>query len=76
MKKIYLDNAATTPILDEVIDAMMTVMKTNFGNPSSTHSLGQEAKMILEENRRLIAQELHVLQLKLFLHLAVQKPII
>lgn len=60
MKRIYLDNAATTPILDEVIDAMMTVMKTNFGNPSSTHSLGQEAKMILEENRRLIAQELHV----------------
>ena len=60
MKKIYLDNAATTPILDEVIDAMMLVMKTNFGNPSSTHSLGQEAKMILEENRRLIAQELHV----------------
>lgn len=60
MKRIYLDNAATTPILDEVIDAMMTVMKTNFGNPSSTHSLGQEAKMILEENRRLIAHELHV----------------
>ncbi len=60
MKRIYLDNAATTPILDEVIDAMITVMKTNFGNPSSTHSLGQEAKMILEENRRLIAHELHV----------------
>ena len=51
MKKIYLDNAATTPILDEVIDAMMLVMKTNFGNPSSTHSLGQEAKMILEEKK-------------------------
>jgi cysteine desulfurase len=60
MEKIYLDNAATTPILDEVIDAMVAVMKTNYGNPSSTHSLGQEAKTILEENRRLIANELHV----------------
>lgn len=60
MTKIYLDNAATTPLLDKVIDAMLEVMKTNFGNPSSTHSLGQEAKTILEENRRKIAQELHV----------------
>lgn len=60
MTKIYLDNAATTPLLEEVIDAMVEVMKNNFGNPSSTHSLGQEAKTILEENRRKIAHELHV----------------
>lgn len=60
MNRVYLDNAATTPLLDEVIDAMVEVMKTNFGNPSSTHSLGQEAKTILEENRRKIAHELHV----------------
>lgn len=60
MKKIYLDNAATTPLLEEVIDAMVEVMRTNFGNPSSTHSLGQEAKTILEENRRKIAHELHI----------------
>lgn len=60
MNRIYLDNAATTPLLDEVIDAMLEVMKTNFGNPSSTHSLGQEAKTILEENRRKLAHELHV----------------
>ena len=46
--------------MDEVIDAMVEVMRTNFGNPSSTHSLGQEAKTILEENRRKIAHELHV----------------
>lgn len=60
MNRVYLDNAATTPLLDEVIDAMVEVMRTNFGNPSSTHSLGQEAKTILEENRRKIAHELHV----------------
>ena len=45
--------------LDEVIDAMVVVMKNNFGNPSSTHTLGQ-AKTILEETRRKIAHELHV----------------
>lgn len=60
MTKIYLDNAATTPLVEEVIDAMLEVMKTNYGNPSSTHSIGQEAKTILEENRRKIANELHV----------------
>lgn len=60
MTQIYLDNAATTPLLDEVIDAMVVVMKNNFGNPSSTHTLGQEAKTILEETRRKIAHELHV----------------
>jgi cysteine desulfurase len=60
MTKIYLDNAATTPLVEEVIDAMVEVMKTNYGNPSSTHSIGQEAKSILEENRRKIANELHV----------------
>ena len=59
MTQIYLDNAATTPLLDEVIDAMVVVMKNNFGNPSSTHTLGQEAKTIIEETRRKIANELH-----------------
>ena len=37
MKKIYLDNAATTPIAKEVIDVMQESMSENFGNPSSTH---------------------------------------
>lgn len=60
MRRIYLDNAATTPLTEEVIEAMVTIMKSNYGNPSSTHSIGQEAKTILEENRRKIAQEIHV----------------
>ena len=60
MKKVYLDNAATTPIHPEVITAMMNVLQNDFGNPSSTHTLGQEAKTILEETRRKIAHELHV----------------
>mgnify|MGYP000013385254 CR=1 FL=1 len=61
MDKIYLDNAATTPLLDEVVDAMVEVMKSHYGNPSSTHSLGQEAKAILEGTRRKIANELKVI---------------
>lgn len=60
MDKIYLDNAATTPLSAEVIDAMVDTMKMNFGNPSSTHSFGQDAKIIIENVRRQIADYLHV----------------
>ena len=60
MDKIYLDNAATTPLAEEVIDAMVQVMKVNYGNPSSTHSLGQEAKILIENVRRDVADYLHV----------------
>ena len=60
MDKIYLDNAATTPLSEEVIDAMVDVMKVNFGNPSSTHSFGQEAKILIENVRREVADYLHV----------------
>lgn len=60
MNKIYLDNAATTPLSEEVIDAMVDVMKINFGNPSSLHSFGQEAKVLIENMRRQVADYLHV----------------
>lgn len=60
MNKIYLDNAATTPLSEEVIDAMVDTMKMNFGNPSSTHSFGQDAKILIENVRREVADYLHV----------------
>ena len=60
MDRIYLDNAATTPLSEEVIDEMVAVMKTNYGNPSSTHSLGQEAKILIENVRRQVADYLKV----------------
>lgn len=60
MDKIYLDNAATTPLSEEVIDAMVQVMKVNYGNPSSTHSFGQDAKILIENVRREVAEYLHV----------------
>lgn len=59
MKKIYLDYAATTPLSEEVITEMVSAMKS-FGNPSSTHSFGQEAKILIENVRRDIADDLKV----------------
>ena len=58
--KVYLDNAATTPVAEEVINAMVEVMRMNYGNPSSTHSIGQEAKSLIEEVRRKVADYLKV----------------
>jgi cysteine desulfurase len=59
MKNIYLDNAATTPIRQEVIDEMVKVMQSEYGNPSSTHSIGRSAKAIIETSRKTIAKQLH-----------------
>ena len=58
--KVYLDNAATTPVEEEVINAMVEAMRLNFGNPSSTHSAGQEAKALIEGVRRNVANYLKV----------------
>lgn len=56
MKKIYLDNAATTPILPEVIETITSVMATTYGNPSSTHQFGRKAKSAVETARKNIAK--------------------
>lgn len=53
---VYLDNAATTPIEPGVADAMIRVLQTDFGNPSSIHSHGREAKTIVEKARKTVAQ--------------------
>ena len=52
MKRVYLDNAATTPIAPEIIEMMSEIMKTNFANPSSLHSFGRESKIIVENARK------------------------
>ncbi|MFM7007652.1 MAG: cysteine desulfurase family protein [Flavobacteriales bacterium] len=56
---VYLDNAATTPVASEVVEAMIPVLYHNFGNPSSTHAFGRQAKALLENARRQIAQTLN-----------------
>ena len=57
--KVYLDNAATTPVAKEVVEAMIPVLSNNFGNPSSTHYFGRQAKAELETARRTIAKLLN-----------------
>jgi cysteine desulfurase len=56
MKKVYLDNAATTAIHPEVISVMMDVLQNDYGNASSTHSFGRSAKTLLESARKGIAK--------------------
>ena len=60
MKTIYFDNAATTQIRDEVIVAITDVMKNNYGNASSSHSIGRSAKSLIEKSRKSIASSLNV----------------
>jgi cysteine desulfurase len=59
MKKVYLDNASTTQLRPEVIQEMTKVLTDDFGNPSSTHSFGRNAKSILELSRKSIAKQLN-----------------
>ena len=59
MKKIYLDNASTTAVHPEVIQEMTKILIEDYGNPSSTHSLGRKSKSILELSRKSIAQNLN-----------------
>ena len=61
MNKVYLDNAATTQIREEVIREMVQVMSNDFGNPSSTHSFGRNAKNIIEIAINLIFNCLELL---------------
>jgi cysteine desulfurase len=55
MKRIYLDYAATTPVDPQVLKAMQPYFFEEFGNPSSIHSFGQEAKKAIEEAREKVA---------------------
>jgi cysteine desulfurase len=54
-RQVYFDNAATTPMRDEVIHRMMEVMKSHYGNASSSHSYGRSSKSLIEQSRKTIA---------------------
>lgn len=60
MKKVYIDNAATTQMREEVIEKMTNVMKEFYGNPSSTHSYGRSSKSLIENARKTVAGFLKV----------------
>jgi cysteine desulfurase len=59
MQKVYLDNAATTQVRQEVIDKMQEALASCFGNPSSTHAYGRTAKTAVEQARKTIAKYLN-----------------
>ena len=56
MRRVYLDHSATTPVDLEVASLMMTYYTEKYGNPSSVHSFGREAKQALEEARNQVAE--------------------
>lgn len=56
--RIYLDNAATTPLDAEVLDAMMPYLTEHFGNPSSIYSYGRETRLAVENARKSVAKNL------------------
>jgi cysteine desulfurase len=64
--RIYLDNAATTPLDKEVFDAMAPFMLETYGNPSSIHSHGRETKAAIEKARKTIASLLNTSPSEIF----------
>lgn len=64
--KVYLDNAATTPLDKEVLEAMIPVMQNDFGNPSSIHAFGRKTRAALENARKTVAKLLNVSPAEIF----------
>ncbi len=56
MMGVYADYAATTPVKPEVVEAMTNIYQTHYGNPSSIHTQGRDARRFLDEARRTVAQ--------------------
>ena len=60
MSGLYLDNAATTPVRREVLEAMSPFLTSAYGNPSSHHTVGEQAAAALDDARRRVARVLGV----------------
>ncbi len=54
--KVYFDNAATTPMDKEVVEAMLPVMTEHYGNPSSIHAWGRQTRAMIEQARKTVAR--------------------
>jgi len=57
--KVYLDNAATTPIDQEVLEVMIPILQEGYGNPSSIHSFGRVSRSLIERARKNVAKHLN-----------------
>jgi cysteine desulfurase len=66
MNRIYLDNAATTPLDKDVINEMVQVMEHSYGNPSSIHAQGREVRTLLEKARKTVAGLLNAVPAEIF----------
>jgi cysteine desulfurase len=66
MKKVYLDNAATTPLDPEVFETMKPLMLEMYGNPSSTHAHGREVRSKVEKARKTVAELLNTTPSEIF----------
>jgi len=64
--KVYLDNAATTPLRKEVVEAMLPVMQNLYGNPSSIHGYGREVRSVIEKARKQVAGLLNAAPSEIF----------
>src|ERR671921_2945904 len=64
--RIYLDNAATTPLDKDVLEAMMPYLTEKFGNPSSIYSYGRETRMAIENARKTVAKILNAHPAEIF----------
>lgn len=81
--KVYLDNAATTPIDPAVSEVILSVMNDCFGNPSSIHEQGRKARTIIEKSRKKVAELLNVSPSEIFFtsggteadNMAIRQPV-
>jgi len=64
--RIYFDNAATTAIDPQVLEAMLPYLQNNFGNPSSIYSFGRETRLAIENARKTVAKILHAHPAEIF----------
>src|SRR6187402_1218889 len=64
--RIYFDNAATTALDPQVLEAMMPYLTEKFGNPSSIYSYGRETKMAIENARKSVARILNAHPAEIF----------
>lgn len=64
--RVFLDHAATTPMDPRVIEVMLEVMKTHYGNPSSIHAEGRAVRTVIEEARKKVASILNVTPSEIF----------
>lgn len=66
MSKIYLDNAATTKLDEEVLNAMLPYLSEEYGNPSSIHAFGRKTRTAIEAGRKTVAKYLNVSPAEVF----------